>query len=517
MNDSPLRIPQAGDRVSATQLARVVRAVNANRLLPSPGFRISRGPNGTHLIVEAPKGKSSAARPLPYEVRFDGSLNDGDGGWKIYLPTAHLVCVDGNYTETADIGGITAIEDVSGNPTGWYSLDDIELSADHVWLTIEVDDVAFASEQSEEDDAISVCIAEVEYEAGSGEGSAATIKVMQSVVGALILTKDDEFPPPFTVRWAASEGQDGAWVVWLPYTASDSMPYLVMIGGAYYTPSSYLTAAANLPRGWYLTPNGAADGSLWLNVTVPQTDSGTPTCALSDQQGSGGLGVHYYSVKIAAFATAANGAKRVWQFVDSFVKFPWNSPSHDGGGGGGFDPDTEFLHPFEVRYYSGEYIIWLPNPAKLLMYGNSYATIQGVTAHATLPSGWYTMDSVSAQAQGVYLVVNITDSSGIVSATLDDQEANAQTGHTIYNILIATTSGSSVRQYVDSAVFLGKNPPKGQRTFVESVGWSPQSHPHCIVAVKKTVDMATGDYITPAPSPDIIQTTAHSTVVGEGE
>lgn len=194
MNDSPLRIPQAGDRVSATQLARVVRAVKANRLLPSPGVRFSRGPNGTHLIIEAPKGKPSAARPLPYEVRFDGSLNDGGGGWKIYLPTSHLLLVAGENISTGTFGGISVIQDGAGNDTPWYILDDVSLSANHVWLTVEDGDAALNSEPSQ--DGTSVCIAEVSYDAGENEGDPITVSVRQSVVGAITL--GSETPPPST-------------------------------------------------------------------------------------------------------------------------------------------------------------------------------------------------------------------------------------------------------------------------------------------------------------------------------
>ncbi len=48
----PLRIPKGGDRVSASRFSDLVREVNANRLLPSPGVRIMRGPNGTHIGID---------------------------------------------------------------------------------------------------------------------------------------------------------------------------------------------------------------------------------------------------------------------------------------------------------------------------------------------------------------------------------------------------------------------------------------------------------------------------------
>lgn len=52
----PLRVPQAGEPVSAAKFAALVREVRSNRLLPSTDVLISRGPNGTHIRVRAVRG-----------------------------------------------------------------------------------------------------------------------------------------------------------------------------------------------------------------------------------------------------------------------------------------------------------------------------------------------------------------------------------------------------------------------------------------------------------------------------
>ena len=56
-----LHIPRRGDRVSAAYQARILAEIRANRILQSPGLRVSRGPHGTHISVDVPKRASSAA------------------------------------------------------------------------------------------------------------------------------------------------------------------------------------------------------------------------------------------------------------------------------------------------------------------------------------------------------------------------------------------------------------------------------------------------------------------------
>lgn len=56
-----LHIPRRGDQVSAAYMARILAEIRANRILPSPGTRVSRGPHGTHISVEIPKRASASA------------------------------------------------------------------------------------------------------------------------------------------------------------------------------------------------------------------------------------------------------------------------------------------------------------------------------------------------------------------------------------------------------------------------------------------------------------------------
>ena len=136
--------------------------------------------------------------PHPYEVRWDSSLNSGEGGYKIYLPTEHLLSYAGEDIATSDISGATVIQ-ADNADTPWYSLDDIDTSADHVWLVVTVTesngsvvsvDAEFSSEEGQSttgENVMNVCIAEVSYEAPENEGDTAVVAISQSVVGAVHL------------------------------------------------------------------------------------------------------------------------------------------------------------------------------------------------------------------------------------------------------------------------------------------------------------------------------------------
>lgn len=131
-------------------------------------------------------------RPLPFEVRWDGTLAEGEGGWKIYLPTDHLL-----YWKSSgyvDLDGVTSIEDANGDPTGWFEFDDIDVDASHIWLTVSEDDSGSANgptvsaefaETADAEAKASICIAEVSYTAATSSAPASA-EVKQSVVGAII-------------------------------------------------------------------------------------------------------------------------------------------------------------------------------------------------------------------------------------------------------------------------------------------------------------------------------------------
>lgn len=146
-------------------------------------------------------------QPQPFEVRWDGSLNNSSGGWKIYLPTEHLLTYGGVDVATSDISGATAIQDDDNNDTPWFSLDDVDTSADHVWLVVAVTEsngsvvsveAEFAAEEGQEetDEKIyNVCVAEVSYTEPEEDGGTAIVEIKQSLVGALHLGVGEAVAP----------------------------------------------------------------------------------------------------------------------------------------------------------------------------------------------------------------------------------------------------------------------------------------------------------------------------------
>lgn len=167
------------------------------------------------------RDRRASAKPLPFEVRWDATLNDGEGGYKIYLPTEHLLSYGGTYINTSDISGATPIPDANGDDTAWSVLDDIDTSADHVWLVVTIPDESAADAEDGEDGeegssggsieaefaseegqsvtgstVVNICIAEVSYQEPEDEGGTPTVEIKQSVVGALHLGgKSDSVTP----------------------------------------------------------------------------------------------------------------------------------------------------------------------------------------------------------------------------------------------------------------------------------------------------------------------------------
>lgn len=128
----------------------------------------------------------------------------------------------------------------------------------------------------------------------------------------------------------------------------------------------------------------------------------------------------------------------------------------------------DFPPPFTVRWSAsenngnGKWSIWLPDRAKLVMYSGAFvSTISGVTAATALPTGWYTIDDAQANSTTAYLVITVTDSTGVATAEISTSVGQSVTGTTVYNILVASmstdanTGAKMVKPFVDSVVTLG--------------------------------------------------------------
>ena len=132
--------------------------------------------------------------------------------------------------------------------------------------------------------------------------------------GAATPVSPDDFPPPFTVRWAQSQSEgQGAWVIWLPSPGS-----LVNYNGAWLTFSG-TSAASGLPAGWVRAQGVSASATaVYLLVVTPPGQTSKRAMFASSSSASG-VTVHF-SVLVATMSVdSTTGARRVKQTVDSSV------------------------------------------------------------------------------------------------------------------------------------------------------------------------------------------------------
>ena len=189
MNTNFTKNPIVGTPLTPSVVKQIHTAVRRYMPIAGNGIRTTVTAGGTIIsATPAPAPKKQKDKPLPFEVRYDGTLDSGAGGWKIYLPTEHLVQFDGEYLDP--LNGVTPILDANGDETGWYSFNEITLQDDHVWLVISESSGAYSAsfENAEDSQAVAnICIAEVSYEAAT-QSTHETISIKQSVVGAIVMS-----------------------------------------------------------------------------------------------------------------------------------------------------------------------------------------------------------------------------------------------------------------------------------------------------------------------------------------
>ena len=191
--------------------------------------------------------------------------------------------------------------------------------------------------------------------------------------------------------------------------------------------------------------------------------------------------------------------------------------------------EDDFPPPFTVRWAqsensgSGAWVIWLPDPARLLFYDEGWRTINQITAAQTMPAGWFTMNSIRAQDRTVYLSVRDTrregSTGGLVEANIVRNDTQGGSGGDYFYCgkvavmeVDSDTGARRVKQLINSAVEIAKNGTGGGGTVTlddTSTDWNSNTK----VQIK---DWDTG---TPAASTTIAQdinagnTTAQDAVV----
>lgn len=189
MNTYFTKNPIVGTPLTPSVIKQIHTAVRRFMPIAGNGIRTTVTAGGTIIsAIPAPASKTQKTKPLPFEVRYDGTLDSGAGGWKVYLPTEHLVQFDGAYLDP--LNDVTPILDANGDETGWYSFDEITLQDDHVWLVVSGSSGAYTASfaNAEDQQAVAnICIAEVTYEAAT-QSTPETITIKQSVVGAIVMS-----------------------------------------------------------------------------------------------------------------------------------------------------------------------------------------------------------------------------------------------------------------------------------------------------------------------------------------
>ncbi len=154
-----------------------------------------------------------------------------------------------------------------------------------------------------------------------------------SVAGGAIQPRHiaaDRFPAPYTVRWSASEGESGAWVIWL------GDPQEVLFVGGSRVMVEGITAAEDLPDGWF-TVDDVQESQTAPDAIYLQVSSGTATLTKT------------YSADAILIAwlesDATTGAKSVMQFVVGALIY---------GGSGSPQP-----FDLEVRTENGQTATWV--------------------------------------------------------------------------------------------------------------------------------------------------------------
>lgn len=123
--------PQVGDRITAELVRDLIRCIRERQLLKGPNYSLSTGPNGTYLKLDLPQKQIFPHEPLPYEVRWAQSENDGEGAWVIWLPYmplsegdtpsyGPLLMVGNEYIDF--LTGTAALQHAQTLPSGWFVL-----------------------------------------------------------------------------------------------------------------------------------------------------------------------------------------------------------------------------------------------------------------------------------------------------------------------------------------------------------------------------------------------------------
>lgn len=123
MNTTFTKNPIVGTPITPSVIKQINTAVRRYMPIAGNGIRTTITAGGTIIsAIPAPASKKQKDKPLPFEVRWSPTQDDGEGAWVIWLPDpSHLVIRGESYID--DIDGVTASDIL---PEGWYTIDDLQ-------------------------------------------------------------------------------------------------------------------------------------------------------------------------------------------------------------------------------------------------------------------------------------------------------------------------------------------------------------------------------------------------------
>ena len=198
--------PVAGQPMRAGWGASVAERLNQIGAVGAPRQLVREGMFGQG-VAPLPKNqrdrRGTPAAPQPYEVRWAQSLNEGDGGCIIWLPSGQELIVGGTVVD------LTAALSAAGDPypSGWYELANLDLSqGGDIWLNVTIPEVGEPSAEFEdqpgdgssaaaEDNVVPILVATIEVDSTTGAK-----RVRQNLVGALALTRKGDDPDGISIE-----------------------------------------------------------------------------------------------------------------------------------------------------------------------------------------------------------------------------------------------------------------------------------------------------------------------------
>lgn len=448
----------------------------------------------------AARNERGAALPKlrPWEIHFfPAQTQEDEDFWGVYLPVGSLNVAGEEVTPTDSSG--TGLVAAGAAYPGYYVIPVASgTSPSAFWLHV------YTSEGTGGTSYRATVGASATANAGSGEETLTSIRlcsitssgaIIQLIVGAIALGgggdsgEGGECIRPWDIRYFDDEE---CWGVYLPSLDVDYGNHCaeLNVSGTEVVPKDYdgrvLSAVdADEHPGYFIVPLGndgeegeeegevAAPTAFWLHVFVYKcydpvlaeylagedsdpdpvaviTPSGS--AAIPDDALSSDFGYGTWELLTKIRVCDVDSEKNVIQYVAGEIDLTQD--------------DIVGCDPFAVRWNAllQRWMVFLPDVENLVYFSDAPVEIEEIDGSGAsglaIYGGWYWFGFESA-ASAIYLVVTVTDATGTATAEISPEPGTAESGETVYNLLVATmetdqeTGAKSVNQLITGAVALG--------------------------------------------------------------